>query len=447
MQNLFRKTPQIPINPKAFANLPEGPGVYGYLKNKQPIYIGKAVNLRSRLKSYLTNRLEDKTRKMVSDAEAVSYIKVGSELEALLLEAELIRKYQPQYNVISKDDKHALYIRFTKEEYPKVLTCRKIETQKSDTKVYFGPFPSSTNVKAVLGMLRRIFPYSDHRLGKKPCLLSQIGLCNPCPSEIQSIKNYELRIMLQKKYLKNVSRIKTVLSGKFDMLERQLVKEMQVLSKNQKYEGAAYIKDKIEKLKYITQPRTPSEYYLENPNLTEDLRKKELNSLKRILNSHIVIPNSLRRIECFDVAHLSGVAPTASMVTFIDGEPAKEFYRHLKIRKAKAGDDIASLEEVASMRIKHLNDWGKPDLIIVDGGKGQVNVFDKILSKYGVPVAGLAKRYESLVLPTKNKMYGSFIVKRVPPGPALDFLQRARNEAHRFARRYHHYLFAKRLLA
>lgn len=447
MQDLFRKTPQIPISPKAFANLPEGPGVYGYLKNKQAIYIGKAVNLRARLKSYLTNRLEDKTRKMVSDAESVSYIKVGSELEALLLEAELIRKYQPQYNVISKDDKHALYIRFTKEKYPRVKTCRKIETQKSDTKVYFGPFPSSTNVRTVLRMLRRIFPYSDHKLGKEACLLSQIGLCNPCPNKIEGLKDNSDKSREIRRYGRNIKMLMKVLQRKNQAVGKDLAKEMTKLGKEQNYEEAALVRDQINGLDYISQSITDTNLFLDNPNLLEDIRKKELSALSGLIYKVSGLKLTIKRIECFDVAHLSGVAAAASMVTFIDGEPAKEFYRHLKIRKAKAADDIASLEEVASMRIKHLNDWGKPDLIIVDGGKGQVNVFNKILSKYGVPVVGLAKRYESLVLPVKNKLYGSFVVKRVPPGPALDFLQRARNEAHRFARRYHHYLFAKRLLA
>lgn len=446
-RNPFLKTPKIHLTHKAFGKTYEGPGVYCFLKDSRPIYIGKAVNLRSRLKSYLLNDLEPKTKAMVTSTDFVSYIRVASDLEALLLEAELIRKYKPLFNVISKDDKHALYIRITKEQYPRILTSRKIDTDKFDTLTFFGPFPSSINVKDVLRLVRKIFPYSDHKIGQKPCLLFQIGLCSPCPNLIESISNIKDKEILHKKYGNNIKMIIKILERKSGQVKNALIKRMSDLSKKQKYEAALEIREQLQKLDYISQNITRSESYLHNPNLLEDTRQKEIRALTQFIYKKSKLKIKADRIECFDIAHLSGVSPTASMVTFIGGEESKDYYRHLKIRYAKSADDLDAMNEVAEMRLKHLKDWGAPDLIIVDGGKGQVNVFESVFSKYNIPVVGLAKRFESLVIPTNSQLKAKFIMVRVPPGPALNLLQRIRNEAHRFARRYHHLLLKKELFS
>ncbi|MBI3443323.1 excinuclease ABC subunit C, partial [Candidatus Woesebacteria bacterium] len=180
-------------------------------------------------------------------------------------------------------------------------------------------------------------------------------------------------------------------------------------------------------------------YFLENPNLTEDLRKNELRQLRNILKFYFVNLKSLRRIECFDVAHLAGNSPTASMVTFIKGEPDKNFYRHFKIRQKEGQNDIESLREVIKRRLKYLDKWGKPDLIIVDGGRGQVKAFTSILygSEVVIPVVGIAKNPDRLI--TKDK-------KVRLQGATLHFVSRIRDEAHRFARRYHHKLIRRQLL-
>ena len=160
---------------------------------------------------------------MISDAQELSFIQVGSELEALLLEARLIRSYKPKYNIISKDDKHPLYIQITKEKYPRVITVRKIDLESEPSLANYGPFPSSKNVRSVLKMIRRIFPYSDHKLGKRPCLYSHIGLCDPCPNEIVQSTQY---LVLRKKYLKNIRSIKSILDGHIDEVKKNLEKEM-----------------------------------------------------------------------------------------------------------------------------------------------------------------------------------------------------------------------------
>lgn len=191
----------------------------------------------------------------------------------------------------------------------------------------------------------------------------------------------------------------------------------------------------------------PVEYFIENPNLYEDIRKTELTDLKKILNKFFTREvKELHRIECYDVAHLAGINPAASMVTFIKGEAEKKFYRHFRVRQAKGNSDVDSLREVIKRRINHLKDWGKPDLIIVDGGKPQVGVFINELSYTKISVVGLAKRFETLVIPVRELGATTPKEYRLPKGPALNLVQRIRDEAHRFARRYHHQLLSKGMI-
>lgn len=421
-------------------HFPESPGVYVYFKGASVIYIGKAINLKRRVTSYFDLDLEPKTARMISEADAISYIKVTSELEALLLEALLIRSYMPHYNIAAKDDKHPLYIVITKEEFPRVLAVRKLDSNKVPNLVSFGPFPSSASVKSVLRMIRRIFPYSDHKLGKRGCLYSHIGLCDPCPSEIVQSTQYKV---LRAKYLKNIKHIKAVLSGKFAGVRKDLEKEMDTLSKLQKYEEAAEIRNKINSLDYITQPQMPTDFYMQNPNLFEDQRKLEIRELGKLIGGWKLATGNLHRIECFDIAHFAGTNPTASMVTFIDGEADKSFYRHFKVKQIKGNSDVDSLKEVISRRLNHLESWGRPDLIIVDGGKPQVAVFSRELEKYNIPVVGIAKRFETLVIPYHMDETLAFKEIRLPKGGALNLVQRIRDEAHRFARRLHHKLVSR----
>jgi excinuclease ABC subunit C len=426
MQDFLEKLQKLAIKPDVYRQIPQTPGVYVFFKSNIPIYIGKAINLKRRVSSYFDLDLETKTARMVAEATHLSFVQVSSELEALLLEARLIRKYMPHYNIASKDDKHPLYIRITKEKYPRIITARKIE-EKEKNIAFYGPFPSSTSVRLVLKMLRKIFPYSDHKLGKRRCLYSHIGLCNPCPNEIDKSNNQKI---LRTIYLKNIIRLKSVLSGKFDGVKNELEKEMQTLAKEQKFEEASLARDQIERLEYITREQLPTDYYLENPNLYEDIRKNELDHLRKMLiEAGLKDIRKLNRVECFDVAHLSGTNATASMVVFVNGEPEKKDYRHFKIRKAKGGNDYDSMKEVALRREKHFDDWGRPDLIIVDGGLGQVSSF--IVS---VPVIGIAKNPDRLIV-------GNQKVKL--SGTTLNFVSRIRDEAHRFARRYHHHLISK----
>ncbi|KKP47038.1 MAG: Excinuclease ABC C subunit domain protein [Candidatus Woesebacteria bacterium GW2011_GWA1_33_30] len=360
---------------------------------------------------------------MVEEADRITFIRVNSDLESLLLESYLIKIWKPKYNILLKDDKHALYIEITNEEYPRVITSRKNGN--------YGPFPNSSNVKTILKLIRRVFPFSDHKLAKKPCLYSHLGLCNPCPNKILSDKDIKI-------YRKNIRNIKLILSRKFNVVRKLLEKEMNSLSKLEKYEEAKIIRDKIQALDYITQKRIDEKSFLTNPNLTEDLRNEELKNLRKLLITYYILPISLHRIECFDIAHLSGSSATASMVVAIDGQMEHEYYRHFKIKQSKGNSDYDSMKEIAKRRIKHLDDWGKPNLIIVDGGLGQVKIFDKEFLQFKIPVVGIAKNPDRLVLPNSKKV-------RLQ-GWTLQLVSRIRDEAHRFARRYHHKLVLKNIL-
>jgi excinuclease ABC subunit C len=421
------------ISKKTFLKLPEVPGVYTFWKKNIPIYIGKSVNLKSRLNSYLDLHLGVKTSQMMKEADSVSYTKVTSDLEALLLESYQIKKYKPKYNILLKDDKHALYIVITKEDYPRVLSVRKLMADQKQLIASFGPFPSSTNVRMILKMIRKIFPFSDHKIGKKPCLYSHIGLCNPCPSEILATTDLSLKSKKRKQYLKNIKNLKLVLSRKFNAVRKSLEKEMNLLSINEKYEEARLIRDRIKTLDYITQEKIETEKFLSNPNLVEDIREEEIESLRGLVNI-----KSLKHIECFDIAHLSGSNPTASMVVMVNGDMDHSKYKHFKIRQQNGQSDYDSMREVSKRRIKHLTDWGRPDLIIVDGGLGQVKIFETTFREVEIPIVGIAKHPDRLVFPNGKKI-------RLKDA-TLNLVSRLRDEAHRFSRRLHHKLLTKSLL-
>lgn len=422
---------------------PLTPGVYKFIdENGVIVYIGKAKVLRNRLKSYLLAKKGGKTEAMLMRAKTIEVIETESEFEALLLEANLVSKIKPQYNVALKDDKSPLYIAITDERYPRVIPVRGRDLPLLKTKATYGPFLDARVVKMVLKMIRRILPYSNHKISKKSCIYSELGLCSPCPSAIENSgfgtsQKRELRL----KYLNNIRRIKRLLSGNIKEVEKSLIQEMEALSKKENFEEASKVLDKLKKLKYVTSNRTSTNGYLEDPNFLEDKLDAELSELKDIVNKHENL-STLDRIECFDVAHLASKAASASMITFIDGVPDKEYYRHFYVNDASAGSDVDSLKNVLKRRMAHYDDWGRPDLYLIDGGKPQVAAAREILGNE-IPVVGLAKRYETLVF---IKPEGGFVEVLLPEGPAKKLCQRMRDEAHRFARRLHHKKLTKILL-
>lgn len=416
-------------------DIPETPGIYQFKdKDGEIIYIGKAKNLKNRVASYFSNNLLPKTAQMVSTATDITFIKVMSEFEALLLEANLIKKYKPKYNIALKDDKSPLYIGITKDTYPRIITFRKTELADLKLKTYFGPYLTGNSVKQILRRIRKIFPFSTHLPTTKICIYKQLGLCDPCPSEIEKTEDTKLKKELRKKYLRNVINVKNLLMGKLGKVGEDLEKEIKIASKNERYEEAGQLSHQLNLLKKVSiQTDVEIEEYLTNPNLAEDIREMETIELQEVLSKYFPDFSRPIRIECFDIAHLAGSYPTASMVTFVDGEAEKKFYRHFKIYQSKKRSDVDSMREVIRRRIKHLGDWGRPDLIVIDGGKPQLSKVHDLLETENLPFIGLAKRLETIVILTN----GSFTEVRAE-GAYLHLLQRIRDEAHRFARRLHH---------
>lgn len=440
---MFSHLNKIKVNKSSLRQVPTGSGVYFFLEKSSPIYIGKAVNLRARLQSYFASSLIEKTARMVNSAELICFIEVPSETEALLLEANLIKQYQPHFNSALKDDKHPLYIGISNERYPRVLMLRKAELDQP-LRIYFGPFPSGQVAARVLRYLRRVFPFSTHKIGKRRCMDSHIQLCLPCPNEIEKLESAHQRAIQRNIYLANVRNVEKILSGKIDLVKKKLARQMTAYARDELFEEADIIKRQVKWLEYMTQPTVPVDKFVENPNLIEDLRKQEVDALMLLLTKHIGV-NNIRRIESFDVAHLAGSKPTASMVTFVEATADKKLYRHFRIRKGSGADDLASMREVAARRVQRLEDWGRPDLIVVDGGRTQVRVFNEVFAKHKIPVVGLAKRSETLIIPKKDGHTITYI-QESPKDSALYLLQRIRNEAHRFARCYHHKLVRNYLI-
>lgn len=412
--------------------MPEEPGVYLFLDgNNKIIYVGKAINLKKRVSSYFSNKssLGEKTRILVSRIKKIKIIIVQSEVESLLLEANLIKKYLPLFNVKFTDSKAYPLIKITiKDKYPKVLTARR---QDDNDSLYFGPYPSSSSMRLILKFLRKIFPYqSVLNHSNKPCFYYHLGLC-PCPTVFNTNETYKV-------YKENIKKIIQFLNGKTKHLIKDLEKERDSLSKKEKFEDAGRVQRKIDLIEQITSPvNKPFEYEL-NPNLSSDLRSQELDDLLGILKTSNVNVSKLNKIECYDISNISGKFATGSMVVFINGKKENALYRRFKIRKENEPNDFLMMQEVIERRLNH-KEWSFPNLIVVDGGKGQVSSVKEIIDKKGlsIPVIGLAKREETIIT-------SDFKEVTLPKNSkALLLIMRIRDEAHRFAITYHKKLRSK----
>ena len=261
-------------------DVPEKSGVYIFYKDNLPIYIGKAINLKLRLNSYFSGYAKGKSREIAESSHQFGYIITTGDFEALLLESNLIKKFKPLYNVSLKDDKSPLYIRITNDKYPQVITARKKELKDNDY-FYFGPYPSAYKVYEILKILRRIYPFATHLPSKNACIYSQLGLCNPCPSSIENCEYPEIKLKLKKQYWTNVKKIKGFLSGNIDVAKKELEERMKYFSLIEDFENAKEVKNRIEVIKYITEPHFDISEYLKNPEFTVDVRKNEKEELNQ----------------------------------------------------------------------------------------------------------------------------------------------------------------------
>lgn len=544
-------------------NLPINPGVYQFKGGTGGvIYVGKAKNLRSRVRSYFQqNRPRDaKTTALVAKIADIEVIVTDTAVEALILEDTLIKKLRPRYNIMLRDDKTYPRIRVTNEQYPRVFATRKIIRDGSR---YFGPYTDAGYVRSLLKTLRSIFPIRSCDLplttdtieaGRyKVCLDYHIGKCEgPCENLVSQVE-----------YAAVIDQVVQVLKGKSRVLEQELEREMGYYAEAMKFEKAAAVRDRLNKLraynarqKVVTEDdvdrdviaiaredddaaavvlkirdgrlngrrqhylsgvlhapaeellrtvlRThyaegeppPGEIFVEIdpaeeyddllqylrerrdgepvklivPKIGEkqhlvgmasanaalilgelrmqklkqsDMIPRSVESLKRDLR----LPRDPRRIECFDNSNFHGTDPVASMVCFVDGKPRRSEYRKFKIRTVEGPDDFASMQEVVSRRYRRVLDEGLalPDLIVIDGGKGQVSAAKEAVDALGlghIPLIGLAKRLEEIVIPEESD---TLLLPK--SSSSLRLLQQIRDEAHRFAITFHRSLRDKRTIA
>ncbi|MEX0616682.1 MAG: excinuclease ABC subunit UvrC [Candidatus Woykebacteria bacterium] len=403
------------------------PGVY-LLKDQEGsvLYVGKAINLKSRLRAYSAPPQDLRQKSLQEKIHKVETIEVGSEIEALVLEANLIKKHYPQFNSQLKDDKDYLYIVVTKEKYPKVIPVRKRSIE--DSLAYFGPFPAASSVRLTLRSIRKIFPFSTcSPTAKKACLYYHLGLCpGVCVGAIS-----------EKAYQKNIKNIVLFLQGKKQKVTQDLRKDIAKAAKETRYEEAQELLKKLRSMEYILQPRADVTKYLEEPEFLKNYRREELEELKKILS----LPKIPKRIEGYDISNIHGQYATGSMVVLKDGEVDKASYRKFKIKSVKGINDTKMLEEVLKRRFN--NDWERPDLIVVDGGKGQLSACSSVLRQRDLSIAhvSLAKRLEEIYVPNLERP-----LRLERNSKALHLVQRLRDEAHRFAVSYHRKLRDSNLL-
>jgi len=409
-------------------NLPDSPGVYYFLgKGKKILYVGKATSLKDRVKSYLPTGRQAlhsilMTRgplieKMLSEAVSVDFVETDSVLEALLLEAHEIKRIQPLYNTKEKDDKSHNYVIITKEEYPRVLIERgrnllKIENSKLKIAKRFGPFPHGSELREALKIVRKLFPFRDKCTPNqgKPCFNAQIGLCpGVCSGDIN-----------KKDYRKLIKHLELFFEGKKDKVVKSLEKEMKALAKEEKFEEADKVKKKIFALEHIQDVA---------------LIKQDLDPSPKHLTPSF-------RIEAYDIAHLSGKDVVGVMVVVEDGEYNKSQYRKFKIIEDK-NDDTRNLREMLVRRFNH-PDWAKPNLIVIDGGLGQINMARKVLKEINLNIDVV-----SVVKDDKHKAREIMGLKEINLNSNNESKSLERNillanlEAHRFAINYHRRLRGK----
>jgi excinuclease ABC subunit C len=383
-------------------NIPEISGVYLFKKKGEIIYVGKASNLRRRVKSYFVSK-EERAIKIAKSTEEVEVIGTDTVIEALIKEAELIKKYRPKFNIKENDNRSFLYVITTKDEYPRVLLCRERELKKENVKKSYGPFVFASEIREALKIIRKIFPYSTHKKEEIErgvfCFYHQLNLCpGNCGKKID-----------RKEYLKNIKKIEYFFEGRKKRIIFLLEKEMEKESKLLNFEKAEEIRKKVNALKFI-----------QDTALIKRRGKKES-----------------FRIEGYDISNTSGNLSVGAMVVFEKGLPKKEDYRLFKIRNIIKQDDTGMVKEMLRRRFK--NDWSLPNLIIIDGGKGQVSSVKEVLDEEGlvISIIGIAKGKDR----KKEEIIG-----KIPKETSKETLLRVQREAHRFAINYHRKLREKDFL-
>ncbi len=415
-------------------NIPTTPGSYQYYdKSGMILYIGKAANLRNRIFSYWRSGAKHTPAKraMVEKVAKIKWIEVGSEIEALLLEANLIKKFQPPFNIDLRDDKRHLYIKITEDDFPRILTTRSIDKSGK----YFGPFTSSLAVRETLKAVAKIFPYG--RFAIMPASQANKRKSRRYP-EIYGVPSD------RKEYLKTIKEISAFLVGKRKNVEKGLKAEIENLQKDLslKSKNSKETEERIRRLKFwLLQMKNVLAH--SNVLSLQDKYFSDTAELAKIF----ALPKVPDRIEGYDISNLFGREAVGSMAVFTNGEPDKKEYRKFKIkninissRRTKGRGDTDMLKEILERRFN--NSWPQPDLIVIDGGKGQLSAGLAVLKKIkaDIPILAISKGegLRSAHAPDKIFFPGAKRALVLPlASPALHVIKRVRDEAHRFAIGFH----------
>jgi excinuclease ABC subunit C len=425
--------------------LPKTPGVYFHKsKTGEIIYIGKAANLRNRVRQYFqkSRTVDLKTDILVSEIYDIEWTEVETEADALFLEAELVRRYQPKFNIMLRDDKSLQYVRIDyKSDYPTVTMVRRPLDDKAE---YFGPYINGFAVKKALRYLRRAFPYAISKPTgqKRASLYYHLGLDPGLEESKTSLEEYRANLRKLMEYLK----------GNRKQIVVEIERQMKQASKVKNFELAAHYRNQLQSLQQLNRQILFSDRELQDAS-----KDQALVDLCALLG----LKEPPRRIEGFDISHMQGTDTVASMVVFINGLPDKTAYRKFKMRLA-GNDDFAHMAETIRRRFREENrrKWGMPDLVLIDGGKGQLAaaVAARDECKQKVPMIGLAKRHEEIIIKKLKtgspglalqtevaKKKGAYIddsdeftsVLLSSNSNVVKLLQRIRDESHRFAVSYH----------
>ncbi len=430
---------RISLKKEEVNTLPTTTGIYIFRNSKEILYIGKSVNLKARVASHIENaKLDQKEAAIIQGSTILECIITDSEFKALLLESLLIQKYLPPYNSIWKDSKSYLYVKVTKrDDFPKVFPVRKEKDSKS---LYFGPFQSVRTIEEILKEIRKVFPFcTSKKISNRPCFYSKINLCSPCPNSILKEKDPVNAKKLKQQYRYNIKQIIRVLEGNTDLVLKSLYAQLKDLKDSGKYEEGIQLRNKIYRFERLIHQRL----FISDisPNYNQSIESTV--SLKKLLSRYFPDLAELHRIECYDMSNMSMKEVTSSMVVVTDGLIDKSQYRKFKIKNPNSQSDFEFFEETLKRRFK--NKWEHPNLVVVDGGRPQVRIAQKVLKELNItiPLVGIAKHPDRLViaedgLPTIN-----------PPNQNLGFnlVKLLRDESHRFAKKYHLYLREKKLLS
>ncbi|MDO4987024.1 MAG: UvrB/UvrC motif-containing protein [Candidatus Saccharibacteria bacterium] len=413
--------------------LPNSPGVY-FHKNKagEIIYVGKAAVLKNRVRQYFHKDLKDpKTEALKDEIFDTDWIVVDTEMDALFLESEMIKRYMPKWNILLRDDKTVSYVRIDmKSEVPTVTMTRQ---PLGDDARYIGPFYAKNTIATALRILRRVFPYYDRPYNGKKTLNTDLELT----------PGIEIGKTTPAEYKKSLRKLIRYLEGDREKLIREIENEMKIAANNQDFEKAAELRNQYFGLKGLKKKIVFSDK--EFLDISSD---QALLELQKVLN----LEKPPRRIEGYDISHNQGQDVVASMVVFTNGASDRSEYRKFKMRSQR-NDDFKNMRETLERRLRH-KEWTYPDVILIDGGRPQLEALKDLLGPTSIPYLGIAKEFDNLIIPARfmnsgiMSTSGDYAELPIPPTSHLiKLLQRIRDESHRFAITYHRQLARKRIVA